>query len=55
MSSVSIWLKSALFAALVSVEPLLGLHRLLSDAEIAKDVIQDVFRVHLSCDVAQVM
>jgi len=25
--------KSALFAALVSVEPLLGLHRLLSDAE----------------------
>ena len=34
------------YTALLSVYSLLALHRLLSDAEIAEDVIQDVLRVN---------
>ena len=43
------------YTALLSVYSLLALHRLLSDTEIAKDVIQDVFRVNLACNAAEVV
>ena len=43
------------YTAHLSVCPLLALHRLLSDAEIAEDVIQDVLGVDSPCDGSEVM